>query len=48
VKEKHEEKPLARKCPYCGAEIENPYLNYCPRCSNIYRSPEIRGKKRLG
>lgn len=41
------EKPLDRKCPYCGTKIENPYLNYCPRCLNIYRAPEVRGQ-RLG
>lgn len=29
------EKVIVRKCIFCGEEIKNPNVNYCPKCGNV-------------
>ena len=31
-----------RICPYCNAKIENPSINYCPNCNNVFWSQTMR------
>ena len=33
--EKEPEKMMVRKCVFCGEEIKNPSINYCPKCGNV-------------
>ena len=34
-----------RKCPYCGTKVENPDINYCPKCENILWHPKLSRRK---
>jgi len=38
---------IVRICRYCGAEVENLELNYCPNCRNILWSGSVYKKSNI-
>lgn len=42
--EKQAKEVVVKTCPYCGEKIENPNINYCPKCRNVLWSESLREK----